>query len=86
MHTILPFLFTTLCVCPRLLAAEVSERNSRDLDDGHHDFYICQAFDTDGFIVAMQMGRDEGLARVKTWEICARHQLDCWQIQCYEQF
>jgi hypothetical protein len=34
----------------------------------------------------MQMGRDEALARIKTWEICGRNDLECWQVQCYEQF
>jgi hypothetical protein len=62
----------------------MSERDA--IDDWNREFYICQAFNSEGFIVAMQMGRDQALARVKTWEICVRNKLDCYLVQCYEQF
>lgn len=67
-------------------AAEEAPLQTFSLEDWNREFHICQAFDSEGFMVAMQMGRDEALARVKTWEICYRNKLDCWMVQCYEQF
>lgn len=87
MRTLLSFVLISLLGSAPLLASNDSELiELRDHDDWNREFYICQAFDGDGFMVAMQMGRDEALARIKTWEICGRHKLDCWQVQCYEQF
>lgn len=87
MRTLLPFVLISLMGTMPVLASDDSETTElRDYDDWNREFYICQAFNSDGFIVAMQMGRDEALARIKTWEICGRNKLDCWQVQCYEQF
>lgn len=87
MRTLLPFILISLMgTTPMLAADDSASTERRDSDDWNHEFYICQAFNDDGFIVAMQMGRDEALARIKTWEICGRNKLDCWQVQCYEQF
>jgi hypothetical protein len=87
MRTLLSFILISLLETAPVLASDESELNEfRHDHDGHREFYICQAFDHDGFMVAMQMGRDEALARIKTWEICGRNKLDCWQVQCYEQF
>lgn len=87
MRILLPFFMISLLGGMPLLASDDSQSTERrDTDDWHREFYICQAFNDEGFIVAMQMGRDEALARIKTWEICGRNKLDCWQVQCYEQF
>ncbi|HET9240145.1 MAG TPA: hypothetical protein VFO10_22975 [Oligoflexus sp.] len=87
MRIILPFVMFGLLGSMPLLASDESESTQlRDIDDWNREFYICQAFNDEGFIVAMQMGRDEALARIKTWEICGRNKLDCYQVQCYEQF
>jgi hypothetical protein len=87
MRIVLPFVMIGLLGSTSVLASDDSELTERrDTDDWNREFYICQAFNDDGFIVAMQMGRDEALARIKTWEICVRNKLDCWQVQCYEQF
>jgi hypothetical protein len=100
MRIVLPFLLTAVLGSAQLMGTElqsmeatadeagqesvVTERDA--IDDWNREFYICQAFNSDGFIVAMQMGRDQALARIKTWEICVRNKLDCYQVQCYEQF
>lgn len=82
-----PLLFGNETPAPDEAAADESAPvETFSFDDWDRDFYICQAFDGDGFMVAMQMARDEALARVKTWEICYRNKLDCWLVQCYEQF
>jgi hypothetical protein len=87
MRILLPFVVIGLLGGTPLLASDDSESMElRDIDDWNREFYICQAFNAEGFIVAMQMGRDEALARIKTWEICGRNKLECWQVQCYEQF